>query len=143
MPTAQVRITNASQRKDGVLVPKVLSIKASSLPDYIRQLLGESNKVYTPNRSKEFEHLPVLSVWDIVDTGEEYLFKTMDDLPKKTVFNSQGAPILIILPEEADVAAGTNINTYLTKDEKDKMRKQFKEARKSRLVLKPEKNAKK
>lgn len=117
MSTAQVRITNTIRRTDGVLIPKVLSIKASELPSYLDGLVNEANGVYTPSQSKKFDHLPLLSLYDLADTGEEVFF-TAEDLPTETVVNSKGAPILIIIPEEAEEKIGTNKLTYLSEKER-------------------------
>lgn len=99
---AQIRITNIT--KGASVKPfkaaSVLTIKRSALKDYVEQMRVECNKKYTPNRDKDFDHLPLLCVWDIAGTGEEFFFQTIDDLPKKTVLNSKGNPVLIILPEK-------------------------------------------
>lgn len=104
---SQVRITNLSLRKDGTPVPKILSIKASVLPKYIASLTAECNK-FESNRSSKFNYLPMLSILDAVDTGEEFTFEFEDELPKETVKNSRGVPILIIIPEEDIMSIGTN-----------------------------------
>jgi len=106
--TAQVRITNTTTGNNGVLVPSVLSIKASLLLGYILSIRNECNKTYTPNRSSEFDHLPLLSVWDLADTNEEFIF-TEVALPTETVLNSKGVPVLIILPEESTIDMGINL----------------------------------
>ena len=105
--TAQVRINNIRSSK-GRNVPKITSIKASLLKDYLESLIREANGVFTPNRAKEFDYLPLLSVRDLADTGEEIIFKTWDDLPKETVVNSKGVPILIIIPEGSEASMGVN-----------------------------------
>lgn len=130
----QVRITNITIRKDGgSFAPKILSIKASVLPAYIKGLLEEANKVYTPERSKKFESLPLLSVWDLADTQEEVIFNTYEDLPTKTVVNSKGAPILIIIPADRAEAIGTNKYKYLKKKEKDALGLSVEERKASKL----------
>ncbi len=125
--TAQVRITNVTAKTvDVISVPKVLSIKASRLFDYIKQLIGEADKVYTPNKSKEFDHLPLLSVWDLADTGEEVIFNKKKDLPTKTVLNSKGVPILIIIPEDDLSDIGINKFQHLKAKQLAKMEEHVK-----------------
>jgi len=111
--TAQVRITNTFTSDKGVNVEQVLSIKHSALLPYLNSLVAESNKKYTPNRAEKFRYLPLLSVWDLADTQEEYFFSE-DDLPRETLFNSKGIPILIIIPEEAGTDIGVNKFEYLS-----------------------------
>lgn len=105
---AQVRITNMFIRKDGTVIPKILSIKASRLADYVQQLINESNHFGDPHRSSKFDYLPFLAILDVVDTGEEFTFNFVDELPKETVFNSKGIPLLIIIPEEDSREIGVN-----------------------------------
>lgn len=118
--TAQVRITNTTINGSGGLLPSVLSIKASALLNYILSIRGECNKKYTPNRWKDFDHLPLLSVWDLADTKEEYFF-TEDKLPTKTVVNSKGVPLLIIIPEDSSEEMGINKFDALDKKTKAKL----------------------
>lgn len=136
--TAQVRIGNTVASKSDLAVPKVLSIKASRLNDYIQQLIQECNKVYVPNRSKEFESFPLLSLIDLADTKEEVLFQTVDDLPKKTVFNSKGVPLLIIIPETEVDEIGLNKFECLEKDQREKVEQFIKSVPRAASVL-PEK----
>lgn len=104
----------------GKLAPSILSIKASRLFWYVDGMRNEANRKYTPNRSKEFDHLPFLSVWDLADTQEEVKF-TEDDLPVETVVNSKGVPILIILPENHSADMGINIFDALTPEQYSKV----------------------
>lgn len=136
--TAQVRIGNTVASRSGSVVPKVLSIKASRLNDYIQQLIQECNKTYTPNRSKEFESFPLLSLIDLADTKEEVFFQTVDDLPKETVFNSKGIPLLIIIPEIEVDEIGLNKFEHLEKDQKEKVEQFIKNVPRTSFVL-PEK----
>lgn len=116
-----MRITNIVVKGQEAAVPKVLSIKASKLPQYINSLIDESNKKYTPNRSKKFDHLPLLVLWDLADTGEEFVYQTEKDLPKSTVFNSKGIPVLIIIPEKGADDIGLNKFRHLKKADRDKV----------------------
>jgi len=102
--TAQIRISNLGLNGG----KKVLSIKASDLPRYLEILLDEPNGKFTPKRSREFDHLPLLSLFDLADTGEEVIFKTMAHLPTKSVLNSKGDPLLNILPEDGEERIGIN-----------------------------------
>lgn len=99
--TAQVRISNIiGQREDGSLKLRVLSIKRSELILYVTKLIDEVDSFkYEPDRSKRYDHLPLLSIIDLEDTGEEFLYKTEAEFPSETVFSSTGTPILIVLPE--------------------------------------------
>lgn len=112
---AQVRITNVSFKSDGSFVPKVLSIKASKLKQYIDMCINECNGKYTPNYSKKFESLPLLCLWDLADTKEQIFFNTESDLPTKTVCSSSGQPMLIIIPETDTVTLGLNQTRHLSK----------------------------
>lgn len=127
--SAQVRITNTTNGGGG-LIPSVLSIKASALLNYVLSIRGECNKVYTPNRWKEFDHLPLLSVWDLADTQEEYIF-TEDKLPTEHVLNSKGVPILIILPEDSEEDMGISKFEALDEETKAKMQEVVKESTKT------------
>lgn len=99
--TAQVRISNIiGQREDGSLKLRVLSIKRSELILYVAKLIDEVDSFkYEPERSKRYDHLPLLSLIDLEDTGEEFLYATEAEFPSSTVYSSAGTPILIILPE--------------------------------------------
>ena len=123
--TAQVRIGNTVASR-GAAIPKVLSIKASRLNDYVQQLIQECNKTYVPNRSKEFEYLPLLSLCDLADTKEEVFFQGVNDLPKKTVFNSKGVPMLIIIPESEVDEIGLNKFEHLEEKEREKVNEHIK-----------------
>lgn len=120
--SAQVRITNTTTNGSGTLIPSVLSIKTSDLLNYVLSIRNECNKKYTPNRWKEFDHLPLLSVWDLADTQEEVLF-TEDALPTENVLNSKGIPILIIIPEDSEEDMGINKFEVLDKETKEKVTK--------------------
>lgn len=126
--TAQVKITNTITGENGRLIPSVLSIKASALLGYVLSIKNECNRTYTPNRSKEFDYLPLLSVWDLADTGEEYLFK-QDELPKETVLNSKNIPILIILPEEYTKDMGINDFDVLDEETRGRIHNHIKECK--------------
>lgn len=134
---AQIRITNTVSKPDGVVIPRILSIKGSRLRDFLEQEIAQCNKVYTPNRSKEFEYLPILAVWDLADTQEQWIFQTWADLPTKTIFNEKGVPVLIILPEEELDDIGVNKFKYLKKKEKEAVEKHFKEVPAVPFKLKP------
>jgi len=123
---AQIRITNTITTTRGVVSPRVLSIKASKLADYIEKEIRQCNKTYTPNRSKEYEHLPLLALWDLADTGEQFVFDSVNDLPKQTVFNSKGIPVLIIIPEKEIDDIGLNKFQHLTKSERVKVSEHLK-----------------
>ena len=103
-------------------------VKASALLNYVLSIRNECNKRYTPNRWKEFDHLPLLSVWDLADTQEEVLF-TGDALPGETVVNSKGVPILIIIPEDSEEDMGINKFEALDSKTKKKMDSFLKEDR--------------
>lgn len=105
---AQVRISNVAHIQLGVTSAKVLCIKASCLKDYIDQIRNEANKRSAPNTAQQFAYLPLLSVWDAADTGEEVMFDKAEDLPKETVLNSKGDPILVILPEDHPISLTVN-----------------------------------
>lgn len=122
----QVRITNVHQTENGTLVPKILSIKASRLFDYVDQIRNEANKRYTPNLSKKFDHLPLLSIWDLADTQEEFVFNAKKDLPKETVYNSKGIPVLIIIPEEEQREIGVNQTQFVPEKKREKYDKHLK-----------------
>lgn len=124
--TAQVRITNTITNDSGTLVLAVLSIKASALLNYVSSIRDECNRVYTPNESKKHDHLPLLSVYDFADTMEELLFEE-DALPKETVVNSKGVPMLIILPEEAERDMGVNRFESLEEETLEKIKDHIKE----------------
>ena len=124
---AQVRITNTLTSAEGAVIPKVLAIKASKFKDYVQQLRLEPNGKYTPNRSEEYGYLPLLSLWDLADTGEQVFYDTFDDLPKETVFNSKGIPILIILPESDMNDIGLNRFDVLDGKTQEKIEKHLAE----------------
>ena len=124
MNTSQVRISNTVGSSN---TPRVLSIKASRLSDYIYQLIQEANHVYTPNRSKEFEYMPLVSFYDLADTKEEVYFQSVADLPKESVFNSKGEPLLIIIPESEDEEIGLNKFEHLDPKDKEKIEKHLRD----------------
>jgi hypothetical protein len=105
---AQITIHNVKTGDSG---PKraVLSIKASLLNQYIENLRTEANSVFDKNASSRFESFPLLKLVDSFDTGEEFIYKTVEDLPSESVFNSKNDPVLYILPNDCSVHMGLNL----------------------------------
>ena len=108
-PKAQVVIHNVTSNSQGKSIEKVLSISASELTNYVKRLAQECDTVFEPERSKKFDHLPLLCIKDSYDTQEEFYFKTPADLPPESVKNSKGREVLVVLPEDCPVRTGVNL----------------------------------